>query len=306
MSKLKFEIGVLFLLFTCQLKAQDFPFHYFTHLNPMVNNPSFAAVDEKMNVNVANYNLWAGGFKPLNDYLVSFSTPIEFTKNRRRASYHPRVGLGAVLLHENIGPFSQNILQLIYSYHIPLSKTAVLSFGINGLIENIGIDVNSLSPLLNDDLRILTGNNNSFLFDGGFGSSISGKDYRISFSVLNLAPSVFKFKNSSAESIGEYRKLFLSGSYSIKISEKLLFQPEFTLRNTIQNKFSFDSLFDFDLSLFSFGVGYRSENSVFIFTKISVHDFVFSYTSENPIKSNHMIGNGHTFSMGWSFDLLNR
>jgi len=306
MSKLKFAIGILFLLFSFQIKAQDFPFHYFTHFNPMVNNPALAAVDDRMNVNVANYNLWAGGFKPLNDYLLNFSIPVEFKKNKRRTFYRPRVGLGAALLHENIGPFSQNIFQLIYSYHIPLSRKTVLSFGINGLVENIGIDVASLSPLQNDDPRILTGNNHAILFDGGFGASIRGKDFQISFSSLNLAPGVFKFKNSSAVDIQEYRKFFLSGNYKFELSDKFLFQPQFTLRNSIQDKFSFDSALDFELYFFSFGAGYRSENTVFIFTKIAVKDFVFTYTSENPLKSNHMIGNGHTFSLGWSFDLLNR
>jgi type IX secretion system PorP/SprF family membrane protein len=306
MSKLIFTIVILLLFFSVRIKAQDFPFHYFTHINPMVNNPALAADDEKMNVNVANYNLWAGGFRPLNDYLISFSIPVEFKKNIRRTLFQPSVGLGVVLLHENIGPFSQNIFQLIYSYHIPVSRTTLLSFGINGIVENIGIDANSLSPLQHDDPRILTGNNNSFLFDGGFGSSISGKNYRISFSALNLAPGVFKFKNSLAEDIKEYRKFFLSGKYSFRLSNSFLFQPELTLRNTIQNKFAFDSLFDFDFSHFSVGAGYRSEHTVFIFAKINVRDFVFTYTSENPISSNHMIGNGHTFSLGWSFDMQNR
>lgn len=306
MSKLKFIIGILFLLFAFQVKAQDFPFHYFTHFNPMANNPALAAADEKMNINVANYNLWAGGFRPLNDYLISFSIPVDFKKNKRSTLYEPRVGLGAVLLHENIGPFSLNIFQLIYSYHIPLSRTTVLSLGINGIAENIGIDVNSLSPLQNDDPRILAGNNNSILFDGGFGSSISGKDYRISFSALNLAPGVFKFKNSLAEEIREYRKFFLSGNYTYKMSGNFSVQPGVTMRNTIQNKFGYDAMLDFNLHYFSFGTGYRSENTVFVFTKIAVQDFIFTYTSENPLSSNHLIGNGHTFSLAWSFDMMNR
>jgi type IX secretion system PorP/SprF family membrane protein len=306
MSKLNLITGFLLLLFSIQLKAQDFPFHYFTHFSPMVNNPALAAVDDKMNISVANYNLWAGGFKPLNDYLVSFAIPVEFNKNKRRAFYQPRVGLGAALLHENIGPFSQNIFQLIYSYHIPLTRNTVLSFGINALIENVGIDVNSLSPLQKDDPRILTGNNNSFLFDGGFGTSIIGKEYRISFSVLNLTPSVFKFKNSLAADIEEYRKFFLSGNYSFKLANTFQFKPGLTLRNTIQNKLGFDSMVDFNLHFLTLGAGYRSENTVFIFTKIDVREFAITYTSENPLTSNHMIGNGHTLSIGWSFDLQNR
>lgn len=306
MSKLNLKIGVLFLLLSAQTKAQDLPYQYFTHFNPLVNNPSLAGIDAKLNVNAASYNLWAGGFKPMTDYLVSFSLLRDKNKNSRTAFFQPRVGLGAVLLHENIGPFTENCLQLIYSYHIPLDKYTLLSLGINGLFENMKIDVNSLMPMQKDDPRLLTGNNNSFLFDGGFGAAISGKKYRVSFSGLNLAPSVFTFKNSLAEEIPEYRKFFLSGNYVFTVSNNFVFQPELTLRNTIQNRIGFDSMINFDLNLFSFGAGYRSENTVVIFAKIDVQDFVFTYTSENPLKSNHMIGNGHIFSVGWNFDVLRR
>ena len=43
----------------------------------------------------------------------------------------------------------------------------------------------------------------------------------------------------------------------------------------------------------------KSEDSVFLFTKLPFKDFFFTYYSENPLASNHMIGNGHTFSIGW-------
>lgn len=306
MNKIIIGFGIFTLLFTIQLKAQEFPYHYFNHLNPLVSNPSLAAIDERINAEVGTYNLWAGGFNPLNDYFVSFSISRDNEKYRRKSFYQPRVGLGAVLLHENIGPFSQNIFQLIYSYHIPLTKNVLLSLGINGIVENIGIDVNSLSPLEDDDPRLLTGNNNSVLFDGGFGATISAKNYRISFSGLNLAPSVFTFKNNLAEDIPEYRKFFLSGNYAFKLSNNISLQPEITLRNNIQNQLSFDSMVDVDLHLFAFGAGYRSEETIFFFTKVSVQDFVFTYTSENPLKSNHMIGNGHTFSLGWKFESMKR
>jgi len=306
MSKIKLGFGILTLLFSIQLKAQEFPYHYFNYLNPLVSNPSLAAIDERINAQVGTYNLWAGGFKPLNDYYASFSISRDNEKYKRQNFYQPRVGLGAVLLHENIGPFSQNIFQLIYSYHIPLAKNLLLSLGINGIVENIGINVNSLAPLQDDDPRLLTGNNNSVLFDGGFGATISAKNFRISFSGLNLAPSVFTFKNNLAEDIPEYRKLFLAANYSFKFSNNISLQPEITFRNNIQNQLSFDSMINVDLHLFAFGAGYRSEQAIFIFTKVAVKDFVFTYTSENPLRSNHMIGNGHTFSLGWKFDTMKR
>jgi type IX secretion system PorP/SprF family membrane protein len=302
MRALKNVICIIVLLFSLQLKAQDFPYHYFTHIDPMLNNPSLAGLNHKINVNAATYNLWAGGFKPLNDYLLSFSISPDFIKNRRGIFTEPRYALGAVLQRENMGPFTLNILQLIYAYHIPLSNTALLSLGVNGLIENIGIDVNSLTPIQNDDPRLLTGNNNAFAFDGGFGATVSSKYFRVSLSILNLAPATFRFNDGSSEEIPEYRKYFLTGNYQVKLSDKFFFQPEIVLRNTILNNLGYDFSASFDLYFLSFGLGYRSENTIFIYVKVPMQDFVFLYTSENPVNANHMIGNGHTFSVGWSFE----
>lgn len=293
---------VAVLLFSLQLNAQDFPYHYFIHIDPILNNPSMAALSHKMNANTATYNLWAGGFKPINDYVLSFSLSPGFVNNRRGNYNESRYALASVLQHENIGPFTLNILQLIYAYHIPLSSTTMLSLGVNGLIENIGIDVNSLAPIQNDDPRLLTGNNNTFTFDGGFGATVSGTDFRVSFSVLNLAPATFRFNDGSSEEIPEYRKYFLTGNYHVKLSDKYFFQPEITFRNTIQNKLGFDFITSFDLHFLSFGLGYRSENTIFLYAKVPVHHFVFSYTSENPLNANHMVGYGHTFSVGWRFE----
>jgi type IX secretion system PorP/SprF family membrane protein len=206
-----------------------------------------------------------------------------------------------VVLNEKIGPFTQNIFQLIYAYHIPVDNTSFLSLGICGFIENLNVNVNSLSPLQNDDPRLLTGNNSAVLIDGGFGASFHGENYLVSFSVLNLASGEFRFNNNSAEDIPNYRKYYFSGYYDFKLSSNFQLQPVIALRNSRINNFCYDTSLAFDFTWFTIGLGYRSENSVFVFTKIPFREFYFSYTSENPLNSKQMIGYGHMFSVGWSF-----
>ncbi|MCG6189932.1 PorP/SprF family type IX secretion system membrane protein [Maribellus maritimus] len=295
----------LHLLFN-KLRAQDFPYHYFNHISPIINNPSLAALNSKIEVNSASYSMWAGGFKPVNDYLVSFAISPNPKDNLRRSYFQPYVGLGAVFLHEDIGPFNQNILQLIYAYHIPVTRTNLLSFGVNVLVENLEINVNELTARQADDPRLLSGNNNSIRFDGGFGASLSGRDFRVSLSVLNLMPADYKFNNNSVSDLANYRKFFISGNYRIVLNDKFTFQPNLVLRNTVEEKIGFDSMADFNLYLLSVGMGYRTESSIFVFAKIPFHNFFFSYTSENPLKSNHMIGNGHIFSVGWVWKQTDR
>ena len=305
MSCIKKIMIVLIVLVAKFTSAQDFPYHYFSHINSLINNHSLAAVSSDIKTDVGVYNLWAGGFKPLTDYMISFSMSPGFQKRNRRTFYKTKVGIGAVVLKEKIGPFNQNILHLIYAYHIPLDRKTILSLGICGMVENMEIDVNSLSPLQTDDPRLLSGNNSSFLIDGGFGATLYGENYQFSFSALNLAPGVFHFKNSSAEDIRNYRKYFVAGKYNFEVSDVIDFQPEFTLRNSKLHSFNFDVSGTFGFTYFSCGGGYRSENSVFIFARIPFNDFNFTYTSENPLRSNHLIGNGHTFTVGWNINHSN-
>ncbi len=284
--------------------AQDFPYQYFSNFNPMISNPAFTAFDSEIRTDVGMYNLWAGGFKPLNDYQFSFaiSPDLKTKKHKRNTGYEKRIGLGAVFLREQIGAFSQNIFQLVYAYHFPFSKSSFLSFGITSSVETLNIDINSLSPISTDDPRLLTGNNHSVLFDGGVGAAVHGWNYNISFSVLNLASDNFKFETSVADGINNYTKYYFSGTYNFELRANVHFQPNVTMRNSRIKKYNFDTSMTFDFTSFSVGMGYRSENSLFFYTRIPYKSLFFTYTSENPMSSNHMIGNGHTFSLGWCFN----
>lgn len=288
----------VFMLSLGSAKAQDFPYQYFSQMNPLVNNPAFAATDHKMRADIATYNLWAGGFKPVNDYMVSFSFKPDARKGKPRNVYS-RVGLGAVFLREQVGSFVHNIFRMIYSYHIPLDRTTFLSLGISGSIESLGINIASLTPLNSNDPRLLTGNNNAFLMDGGFGSALHGKNYTVSFSALNLASGDFRFLDNQAEGINNYRKYSFAVNYKLELSRNIWIRPFAAIRNSQTHPINYDASFSFDFTFFSAGLGYRSENSLFLFTKIPYKDFFFTYYSENPLASNHMVGNGHTFSVGW-------
>lgn len=284
--------------------AQDFPYHYFGHTVPLVSNPSLAAASDRLTADVASYNLWAGGFKPLNDNIISFSYRFN-SKRKARTRFDPRVGIGFVLANENNGALAKNIFQLIYAYHIPISRELQLSLGVSGMVENMHLKLDALSPLNTDDPRLLTGNNKNIVFDGGFGASLINEFYVISASVLNLAPSHYSFDDPSVADIENFRKYILSATYHYALNSRMWFSPLLTLRNIDKRNFGYDVSCSARFSSFRVGVGYRSEKTLFLFTRVELNNFEFSYTSENPMEANHMIGNGHNFSIGWSLSEFN-
>ncbi len=287
------------MLWSATAKGQDFPYHYFSHSVPGIVNPSLAAATTEMSIETGVYTLWAGGFKPANDYLLSLTASPDFFKRGNYQRNNTRIGLGMNMLNDRIGPFNHSILQLIYAYHIPLSRDVQLSLGVSGFIEHMSIDISSLTPNQPDDPRLMTESNRSFLFDGGFGASILGENFMLGLSVLNMAPGNFKLTENPAASMSAYRKIFLSGSYSYKPNRNFGLKPHVVLRNSNVKWVNFDTFLQFDLNYFNAGAGYRSEKSLFFFLKVPFQDFTFSYTSENPFAANHMMGNGHTITIGW-------
>ncbi len=298
MKRLKIITTTVIMLIVHVASAQDFPYHFFAHSVSLAMNPSLAAINHNLTVDVASYNLWAAGFKPLNDNLISFSINPTKTYNIKE-QYSPKIGVAINFLNENNGPFTQNILQLIYAYHIPLNRDLQLSLGVCGIVENIEIKVNSLSAENIDDPRLLTGNNHTFAFDGGFGATLKNESFLLSFSALNLAPADFSFDDASVMNVENFRKFYLSGQYKAELSRKINLEPTITLRNTRYEDFSFDTSCSINFDAFLVGAGYRNEKTIFAFAKISFKNFVFTYTSENPLEANHMAGQGHTFSLGW-------
>jgi type IX secretion system PorP/SprF family membrane protein len=302
MRKLWKHIWILVVMCAIHANAQEFPYHYFSHSVPVIANPALVAATSNMDISVGAYNLWAGGFKPVNDYLVSLAVSPDYFRPRNFRRNSTRIGLGLNVLNDRIGPFNHYILQLIYAYHIPLSRDVQLSLGVSGNIENMNIDVNSLLPGQPDDPRLMTGNNFSILLDGGFGASILAEDFIVGMSILNLAPGTFRFSEQPASEFISYRKMFLSGSYIFNISQLFQLQPHVTLRNSNTKWLNFDSSLGFKFLYFGVGAGYRSENSLFLFLNVPFKGFIFSYTSENPLNSNHMMGNGHAFTIGWKLN----
>lgn len=293
-------IAILFFgICSHTLFAQDFPYHYFAHFSESVYNPSQTARTSDINVALASFNLWAAGYQPVNDYLFGFSINPGF--NRYNRATNSKVGVGAFLLRDQVGAFTKNSVLLNYAYHIPLNRTTDLSLGVCGISEFLSLGTSNLQAAQLNDPRILVGDNSTFVFDGGFGATVSSENYEIGLSVLNLAPSDFKFKNSAFYAINNYRKLFFSFKYFWNIDTDFVLQPFLLIRNNQQNQIKFDSLLDVKIKNISLGMGYRSEAVLMAYLKFLFGNFQFSYTSENPLKAHHMFGAGHTFSVAYQY-----
>jgi type IX secretion system PorP/SprF family membrane protein len=127
---------VLVLLF-CSVAGfaqQDAQFTQYMY-NTISINPAYAGSREALSLFGLYRTQWVGleGAPETNSFSVN--TPVG-----------NNVGLGVSLVNDKIGPTIENNLSADFSYSIPTSATAKLSFGIKGSANLFKLDPNKLTP----------------------------------------------------------------------------------------------------------------------------------------------------------------
>ena len=127
---------VLVLLFcsVASFAQQDAQFTQYMY-NTININPAYAGSRGVMSVFGLYRTQWVGLDGAPETSSFSVNTPVG-----------NNVGLGVSLINDKIGPTNENNLSADFSYSIPTSATAKLSFGIKGSANLFKLDPNKLNP----------------------------------------------------------------------------------------------------------------------------------------------------------------
>jgi type IX secretion system PorP/SprF family membrane protein len=128
---------VLVLLFCSAVSfaQQDAQFTQYMH-NTININPAYAGSRGAMSVFGLYRTQWVGLDGAPETSALSLHTPVN----------NSNVGLGFSLINDKIGPTTENNFSVDFSYSIPTSATAKLSFGIKGSANIFNLDPNKLTP----------------------------------------------------------------------------------------------------------------------------------------------------------------
>jgi len=127
---------VLVLLFcsTAGFAQQDAQFTQYMY-NTININPAYAGSRGAMSIFGLYRTQWVGLDGAPETSSFSLNTPI-----------NNNVGLGVSLVNDKIGPTNENNISADFSYSIPTSATAKLSFGIKGSANIFKLDPTKLNP----------------------------------------------------------------------------------------------------------------------------------------------------------------
>jgi len=231
MKKLLIMASLLYVAFGgyAQQEAQFTQFMY----NKLTLNPAYAGSAERPCISCIHRSQWMGLEGAPSSQALNFHLPM----------FKKRVGLGASILHDKIGPTNSYSFSLMYAYRMQIGK-GNLSVGLKGTLRSYQIAWEGLRTTHEGDGRIPMENVSRVFPNFGVGVYYENNKFFAGLSVPNLLNNDLSYAHfSNNTDFGkEFRHSYLMAGYLFEISKKLKFKP------AVLAKYVANSPFDLDLN----------------------------------------------------------
>ncbi|NER16364.1 PorP/SprF family type IX secretion system membrane protein [Spongiivirga citrea] len=233
------------------IAQQDAQFTQYMY-NTVTINPAFAGSRGLFNGTIFHRSQWVGLEGAPVTQSVSFNTPLGESN---------RVGLGISALNDEIGPSTEQVFFIDFSYNIDISDNTKLAFGLKAGGNLLTVDFSKLGIRDPQDPGFGANIDNRFAPNFGVGVYIYGDNGYVGLS----APTILETEhfdtdeNPSSNSLAvERATIYFMGGYVFELSDSFKFKPailtKYTAEAPIQVDLSTNFLYNEKLT---FGLGYR-------------------------------------------------
>lgn len=236
---------------TAQQDAQFTQYMY----NGLFYNPAFAGKEKGYNFSALHRTQWANysgsnGPAPITQLLTASGSLDDLN-----------LGYGLTFVNDNIGPTSNQEVNLSVGYHKRLRR-GVLSVGISGGIYSSTLKYDELN-VVNPDPSIPQGGRETQMnANFGLGAIYDRGNYYIGASTKHINEPGFDFGDGAIEN-NLRNHSYLTAGYRIRTFAFWTFEPSFLLKTVSFNNFSYDvSVIATHNQKISGGFAYRGEESV--------------------------------------------
>ena len=288
---------VLILLFcsVASFAQQDAQFTQYMY-NTININPAYAGSRGVLSVFGLYRTQWVGLDGAPETSSFSVNTPIG-----------EHVGLGVSLINDKIGPTNENNLSADFSYSIPTSATAKLSFGIKGSANIFKLDPSKLTPEDQGDPQFQNFKNK---FSPNVGAGVywhTDKAY-VGLSVPNFIQTNRYDDNEVAIYKEQINYYFIAGYvFNLDRYEMIKFKPALLTKIVEGSPLQVDASANFMFNeKFVFGVAYRWSASVSAMAGFQITDGLYlgyAYDRETTRLANYNSGSHEIFLR---FEFLNK
>lgn len=210
-------LAILFLGIPSGLKAQQEPQYTQYMFNMLSVNPAYAGTSESLNMILLSRLQWVGVAGAPKSHTFAAHTPIK----------DKRIGLGASIIADNIGPVTNTYINLNYSHRINISESLTLAMGLKAGINNykvglLDIKLGETSIVDNAFDQNLTEN-----FKPNFGSGIFlyHQKYYAGISVPKLFKTNLNKGDNSASANEIKQHYFIAGGYIHELNSEWKLKP---------------------------------------------------------------------------------
>jgi type IX secretion system PorP/SprF family membrane protein len=248
--------------------------------NPLLINPAYTGLTNNFNGAVTYRKQWAG----------FDGSPTTINANAHISLRDNRMGVGLIILKDQVGANSTTEIHGTYSYKLDLDEK-YLSFGLQAGLTNYKSDVGDLNPYHPQD-PAFNGNVTATKASFGAGAILHSDKYFIGLSV----PRMLKAKDTfdSLETQLYTRHFYMMGAYIIYLNENIRLKPSVLLRGVAGAKLSADVNFAANLNeKYTVGIFTRNLNTYGFLAQMKIADrYRFGYVFELP--SNNSVGTRFT------------
>ncbi len=243
-------IIVLFLVSTytgfAQQDAQYTQYMY----NTVGINPAYAGSRGALSIVALQRSQWIGLNGAPTTQSLSFHTPLG----------NSNVGLGVSFVNDEIGPSTEQYLNIDLSYTIRTSDKGKLSFGLKGVANFLNLDINKLSPETAADINL--NGYSKFQPNFGLGAYYHTNNFYVGLSTPNVLET--KHFDDTTSSVGRERMTYyLISGYVFDLTESIKLKPAFLVKqikgSPLQIDLSANAMFN---EKFILGAAYRLDAAV--------------------------------------------
>ncbi len=293
---MKKSLIVLSLCLAALTKAQQIPMYSQYLNNDFILNPAIAGSKPYFPIQINSRTQWSGlGTIAPKTNTLSYHMPIAYDA----------IGVGAIVMQDETGPYSQMGVTLSFAYHIQLDEdnTTRLSLGLNGLMTQHTLNQDDLT--FHNIESEFQGSYSKTVPDASFGAYLYSKNFSLSASAHQLFESTFK--KSVKDIFGDnsqVRHYFAHVSYRINIYSDLAIEPSLLVKSTEVSPTQLDinarAIID---NNYWAGLSLRSSESLVVLTGLNMGGLFLSYSYDYGINSLSSVASGsHEISLGFKIN----
>ena len=288
---------IISLCFNNKLLSQQDPQYTQYIYNTMAVNSAYAGQRDALSMIGLYRNQWVGIDGAPKTISFGIHSPLK----------NERLGLGLSIVSDEIGPAQEDYVDLNLSYTIPFTESTELSFGLKAGIHNLSSDWSRGAAFDKTDIAY---NENISLFSPTLGAGLlfHSSNWYLGLSSPNFLTT--KHYNDFKQSIASERlHYYLIGGYVFDLDSSIKLKPAFLLKTVSGSPavvdLSMNALFN---SRFTFGMGYRWDDSISGLTGFQLNDTLFigyAYDYNNSIGTEYT-GGTHEIMLRFELETLNK